>query len=373
MKTLAWIRAMGAMYRRNIKILIRQPQLLIAPVVLPIVVMFFTAMVMGAGGDEWPIGLVNLSESPLANQVMAKISTVHSNITPYYKVMETDLAQAKQKVRTGRLQLLVIIPADFDQSRTLITETYNVNSDMMKNVRLRLEQALNDLMEGEGSITLVPRLVTEKPEDVWRAAFISGSCFLMALFFGACILAANLFSFDYENRTRKEIILTPVALTTAGWGIVLAAVTAAFWTSIPALLLGVTIFHMKIGWQSLLWVYLGMAPVMVGCAGLGLLVGHIAKFYRAVQPLLIVATMATFFGAGGFAGVAVLPPAAQRFAEVWVFSYIFEIFNPVLHHFKLAPQGMDLVFICLAGVFGFLVVPFVYRRESRAAMRVNGQ
>lgn len=84
----------------------------------------------------------------------------------------------------------------------------------------------------------------------------------------ATITAANLFAFDYENRTRKEILLSSAHPFTAGVGIVLTSVVTAVLASVPAFLLGAAAFRLRIQTSNLLVVYLAMLPVMVGCAGL---------------------------------------------------------------------------------------------------------
>jgi hypothetical protein len=271
-------------------------------------------------------------------------------------------------VRDGRLQLLIIIPPDYEENHLIYTETFNVNSDMMKNNRLRLEHSILDNLNKNGNIKIIPVLITEKANDVWRAAFISGSCFLIALFFGACISAANLFAFDLENRTKKEVLLTPVSLTATGFGIILSSVVITLFTSLPSLLFAVYIFKMQIYALNTILLFAAMIPVMIGCAGLGILIAHYTKNYRVFQPVIIVVSMATFFVAGGYAGVAVLPDAAQAFAKVWAFSYIFEVFNPILHNFKSTLTLSQLLGILFTAVSGLSVIPFIYRRELRISI-----
>lgn len=104
---------------------------------MAVVVMILTALIMGAGGDAWPVGLVNDSDSVESQEFIENLDTVHSNITPYFSIMELEHEEASAAVKDGRLQMLIRIPDDFQQSQTVYTETFNINTDMMKNVRLR--------------------------------------------------------------------------------------------------------------------------------------------------------------------------------------------------------------------------------------------
>lgn len=92
--------------------------------------------------------------------------------------------------------------------------------------------------------------------------------YIQFIYQSATITAANLFAFDYENRTRKEILLSSAHPFTAGVGIVLTSVVTAVLASVPAFLLGAAAFRLRIQTSNLLVVYLAMLPVMVGCAGL---------------------------------------------------------------------------------------------------------
>lgn len=353
------------MYVRNLQILSRQKQLIVAPILLPLILMFLTAVIMGAGGDQWPVGLVDEANNAESKSLVRSIEQSHSNITKYYNVVERDLEKARAKVREGRLQLLIRIPSDYAKSKDVYIETFNINSDMMKNVRLRLEHSILDELALNGDLSVVPKLITEKPHDVWRVSYIAGSCLLLSLFMGATITAGNLHAFENENRTKKELLLTPQPLWLAGLGNVAAAVTTAVICSIPSLLLAVFAFKMKIYPLPLLQVYLMMIPVMIACACAGLWLAHVLKNYRVLQPTVIVLSIATFFGTGGFIGVSVLPEASQTFARYWIVSRVFQWFNPLLHNFKAGFAAEQAVSITAVAAIGLALIPVLYRLTGK--------
>lgn len=365
MKFERFIYGVYGVFIRNIKIVTRQKQLLVAPIVLPIVIMIFTALVMGASGDQWPIAMVNKSNSDEAKRLEYSIESSHSNISKYYKIIESDEDKSKELVQNGNVQLEIVIPENFAQTNTIYTQTFNVNTDMMKNVRLRLEHSIINNSEENNKLIIKPVLKLKKSEDVWRASFISGSCFILSVLFGACITGANLFAFDRENRTRKEIILTPLNLNSTGIGIVLSSLVITILTSLPTLLIAIYAFKMKVNITNLILVYSIMIPVMIACCVLGMLLAHLLKNYRNFQPVIIVATMATFFASGGFASVAVLPSIAQTFDKFWLLSYVFEILNPILHDFASTLSLAQICLCILAAALGLVTIPFIYRREIR--------
>lgn len=355
--------AIGAVLLRNFQLLSRQKSLVVQPILLPLAVMLLASFIFGGGGkgDAYSIALINDSHSSSGERIEQTIMQLRSNISPYFDVIEKDLEKAKSMVETGRLQMAIHIPESFESNGSLEVYTYNINSDAMKNLRLRLEYAINEI--APGSLRLDMHL--EKPHDVWRSAFIGGSSVIMALFFGATLIAANLFAYEWENRTRKEMLLTPIGSLAAGWGALIAAVAVSMVTSLPTLAVALWLFKLEVPFGIWLIVYLHMIPIMIGCAGIGIWIASRLKQYRSIQPVIVLTAMATFFVGGGFISVVVLPPLAQGFAKWWVFSRIFEWFNPVLHQFANGFTGEQYIWFTIAALVGVFMMVWSYQSERR--------
>jgi ABC-2 type transport system permease protein len=322
--------AILAIHNRNMKILIRQKQMLIQPIIVPLVLLFLMVVIFGGGGDNWPVAIVDESNSVESQGLMEAFKNSESNITPYFDLIKMNSYEAEKKVSEGRLHLFIKIPDDFVESKNIELKTYNINSDAMKNVRLRVEHTLNNYLEQQGELKVTSQRLTEQPNDVWRSAFYGGSSVLLTLFLGSMIIAANLHAFEYENRTVKAIILTPTGSIMAGFGIILTSVYVSLIISLIPLTLSILFLHFDFHLYNILLVYLSIVPLLIGCAGIGLLLGACFKQYRVLQPLIILIAIGTYIIGGGFAGVNMLIPLAQQIADIWVFSVIFEWFNPVL-------------------------------------------
>lgn len=367
------LHAIWAVHTRNRKLLFRQKNLIMQPILVPLVILVLTILVMGGElGDAFPVALVNRAETLEGRQFVRAVQESQSNISPYFDVVETEPERADMQVKSGRLLMAITIPEDFAVTQEVYVDTFNINSDATKNTRLRLEHAINHYLHAQDELILVPTLVLEQPEDVWRAAFLGGSSVLFALFFGAILISANLFAFEQENRTRKEIWLTPMHPALAGAGIIITSVIAAVITSLPTLLTAVLLFGFKAHLASLTLVYVAMLPVLVGCAGLGLLLGRFLKRYRTIQPIVIVMSIATFFVGGGFVGGSFLPPVAQQFSTIWVLSRIFEWFNPVLHGFKLGFTPYQYGWLFVSGLLGLGSLVLSYHLTTGREV-TNGQ
>ncbi|MTE21404.1 ABC transporter permease [Streptomyces sp. TRM43335] len=366
------LRAALATHRRNTRLLRRRPDLVAQGVLVPLVVMVLSAVLFGAWGDSWPVGMVDRAKTEQSARVLDAFEESSSNVEPYFRTIETDPEKAESMIRDGRLQLLVEIPEDFDTTGRVEITTYNINTDATKNLRLRVEDALNIHDQRSGAMTVAADLRTVQPQDVTRSAYIAGSLTLLALLLGAVLLAANLFAMEHEGRTGKELLMSPRGAGAAAQGTVLTATAVAYLSALPTFLTGLLLFGFRPDPAALGLVALFMLPVLVAAAGLGVLLAQVLREHRAVQPPIILTAIATFFVCGGFVGVDGMPPVARAISEWWPASRIFEWANPVLHRFSDSFPAGQWVWAVVAALLGVLAAAWAGRREQ-AAPRNNGQ
>lgn len=334
----------------------RDRQALVGPMLIPLVLMLICTVLFGYGGDEWNIGLVVESQGAQAQRFAQTIETLRGNISPYFRIITRDPAEAKRLVEEGRLQMVITIPADFDQHLNagepplIQTQLFNINTDMMKNVRLRLERAIQDFEVARDAAPVVVEQFTTRPEDVWRRAFIAGGALIVALLVGASLNTAIIVAREWERNTSKEIRLAPHALAAIVTGKIIAGLIAAAANVAVTLLVAVTLFGLNIPmdrWLLLLGVGFAIA---VSAASLGLGLGAWLRDYRTLQPLLLVTAAGSFFAAGGYGSIATLPPTVRTFDIFWPPAYVFETMQAIMHMAVL--PDLSGVFIALPLVAG---------------------
>lgn len=357
------LRAVLATHRRNLALLGGNPPLVAQAVLVPLVVLFLCALLFGGGGDDWPVAVVDAAQTEESRALVSAVERTTSNISPYFDIIETDSQRARDMIAAGRLQLLVEVPPDFDRERTVAITTYNINSDAMKNLRLRVDRALNRYDVERGALQMTVDLRTPRPEDVPRSAFIAGGSVLLALFFGATLIAANLYAVDEEGRTTKEMLLTPLGNWCGVVGTLVTATLVGYLTALPTYLLGWLTFGLAPAWRDLGAVLVYFLPLMVAFAGLGVLLAQVLRRHRSIQPIVILTAIATFFAGGGFVSVPGLPPAARSFAAVWIPSRVFEWSNPVLHGFSPAFTVAQWAWALAAASIGVALALAAARRE----------
>jgi hypothetical protein len=346
----------------------RDRQALVGPMLIPLVLMLICTVLFGYGGDEWNIGLVVESQGTQAQRIAQTIEKLSGNISPYFRIITRDPLEAKQLVEEGRLQMVITIPADFDQRLDageppiIRTQLFNINTDMMKNVRLRLERAIQDFQVAQAAAPVIVEQFTTRPDDVWRRAFIAGGALVVSLLVGASLNSAIIVAREWERNTSKEIRLAPHALAAIVMGKIIAGLIACAANVAATLLVAVTVFGLEIPvdrWLLLLGI--GCA-VAVAAAGLGLGLGAWLRDYRTLQPLLLVTAAGSFFAAGGYGSVATLPPAVRAFDVFWLPAYVFETMQALMHMAVVPDQSGVFIALPLAAGLGVAFGAWMVRR-----------
>jgi ABC-type polysaccharide/polyol phosphate export permease len=327
----------GALIAKDLRQWARDRQALFGPMLIPLVLMLICTVLFGYGGDEWNIGLIVEGQGPGATQFAATIEELHGNISPYFRVITRDPAEARRLVEAGRLQLVITVPADFDQRLhageppQLHTQLFNINTDMTKNVRLRLERAIQDFAAARKLAPVTITQVTTRSTDVWRRAFIAAGALIVALLVGAALNTAIIVAREWERNTAKEIRLAPHALAPIVTGKLVAGLLATMVNVAVTLAVAVTLFDLTIPMDRWLPLVGSGLLVAIAAAGVGLGLGAWLRDYRTLQPLLLVTAAGSFFAAGGYGSVATLPPAVRTFDRFWPPAYVFEAMHALMH------------------------------------------
>ncbi|GAA4656484.1 hypothetical protein GCM10023347_02620 [Streptomyces chumphonensis] len=366
------IRGALAAHRRNVRLLRRRPDLVAQGVLVPLVVLVLCAILFGSWGDRWPVGVIDRADDARSAAITDSLAQSRSNVDLYFETIEDDPRAAREMLEDGRLQLVITIPEDVATTNEVRISTYNVNTDATKNLRFRVDDALNIHDEVRGALPATVDLRTVAEEDVTRAAFIAGGVLLLALLLGSMLLAANVFAVEEEGRTAKELLMSPFGAAPAALGCVLTATLLAYLSAVPTYLTGLLLFGFTPDVGSLVLVLLFMLPLLVAAAGLGVLLAQLLRQHRAVQPPVILVAIATFFVGGGFVSVPGMPPTARTIAQWWPPSRVFEWSNPVLHDFAGSYTAGQWAW---GGAFALLGVAGAYwaGRRELAAPRRGGQ
>ena len=335
------LRALGAVVRRNLVIALRRPDLLVQTMAVPLVVLGLASVIFGAT-DAWPIAVIDNSHTARSRALVQAIGETRGVTGPYFRTITTDPVEAEDMLARGRLQLVVSIPREYSSTDEIRTQTFNINTDAMKNVRLRLSAAANLDDRLTSSRGVLGRVEPAPPLPVTRTAFMGGSAVILALLLGSALVSANLYALDTEHRARKEVALTPIGPQYAGGGAALAGSLLSLLTALPTLALAVA-FGTRATAANVAQASAVVVPAVLAAAGVGVLAAVGLRTHRLIQPTIILLALGSYFASGGFTPVNGLPPLARGLATWWPVTYVFEWANPVLHDVAPDPTRAAVV------------------------------
>ncbi|MBD8507014.1 ABC transporter permease [Hoyosella sp. G463] len=357
------LRALAAMITRNLRIALRRPELLVQTMAVPVVVVALASVIFGAS-NAWPIAVVDQASSTESRQFAQAINATQGPTGPYFDIIETDGTDAAELLEDGRLHLVITIPPGFEDTGIVEIATYNINTDAMKNVRLRVTTAANLYDSATSADQIVALIDKERAEDVPRTAFMGGSAIILALLLGAALISANLYAIDSEHRTEKEIALTPLGSYIAGLGAAAAGWILAFVAAVPTVLVALA-FGTRAGPGEIVQTAVIVLPAIAAAAGVGVLIAVRLRTHRVIQPVLILLALGSYFASGGFISVSALPPLARALNTWWPPSYVFEWSNPLLHGFESGPTLVAVASVSLAAVLGIGLAAAAAQQASR--------
>jgi ABC-type multidrug transport system permease subunit len=351
----------------------RDPQAAAAPMVLPLVLMALSAVLFGQGGDAWPAGLTNQSHGPAAEQLTRTFEAAHSGLSPYFQFVTRDAQEARRMVEQGRLHMAVVIPEDFERrlaagdQATVRLSVFNINTDVTKNVRLRLDHVIQRYLEDEGDAGVVVAQSRTRRDEVSRGAFIAGGGVTLAILLGAVVNTALMAAREWERRTAKEIQLAAHAAPAVTAGKLTAGLIATAFNVALTVVVATAAFGLRVPvarWPAL--AVIGLLAAMAA-AGVGLAVGTWLRDYRTVQPLLGVLFAGSFFASGGYASIATLPGAVRDANRFWPPSHVFEAMQWVMHGPFATLDGSLWFGLGVAAVGGVTLAVLAQRGANRPA------
>src|ERR1019366_3721942 len=106
---------MWAIVERELRKFVRSPALMLVSMVLPLVQLIILGNAFGGKIRDAQMGVVDEDHGTQAVKLREAFAAVRSNIDTFRVVYYDNEQQAKDDVRTGKLQAAVIIPAEYSR------------------------------------------------------------------------------------------------------------------------------------------------------------------------------------------------------------------------------------------------------------------
>lgn len=279
----------------------RQPFLMVISVVMPLVFIFFYAIIVPSSSTN-PVVVALESDTPAAQRFLETLQTIHSQEAVYYEIVTTDAQQARAAFAAGKALGMIVIPANFapalaNGQAQVELHLQNINADYSKNLRLRLDYAVQQFNATQVGPIMQIVETTWLPQDPVMQDYISTSLLLFACLYSAMVNTGLQVASEWNDRTIKNLLLAPVSRM----ALITGKVVAGLGQSLLSIMLVVLTLGVGFHFRPLgsLWAMAGiMAVVMLLGAGIGAVAGVASKQTLAVTSLLIALSIALFLISG---------------------------------------------------------------------------
>lgn len=328
------LRASFALFRKDLKVSLRDPLFLIISVVVPLVFAALYALVIQVSATN-PIAVARQSEGPHSDRFLQILGEMRSVDGPFFEIRTLDPQKASELYRGGEVAGLLIIPPSFDERvadgatgirrAEVELRVFNINSDATKNLQLRVDHAVR-LFQREYR----PRRAVEVREqsvsvrDIRITEYLGTALLMFAVIYAAMVNTGALIAREWEQRTVKPAVLSPLGylpFIAGKWAAALAQTVISTTLVFVALyaILGYPVF----GLGPSNWAYL-FSFFLFGAA-LGALLGVVLQKSLAIVPICVIVAVTHFFLSGyesymrGFAHGGALE-WVWRFSSLWPLS-----------------------------------------------------
>lgn len=294
--------SMRAIVSKDLLVSRRAPTFLALGVVVPVMFVLLYAFIVQTATTA-PIGFAVQSQGPHTEQFMSIIEDMRSEDGPAWEIRTTDPAEARKMYDSGETIGMVVIPPDFESNVSaghakIDIVSQNINSDITKNLQLRVDTAIGVMQE-----KIDPQHAVQfQTQDRWKSAmsftrYMGASLLMFAILYSSMVNTGSLVAREWEDRTAKAVVLSPRGLAPLIAGKWLAAFIQTFFTMIiVALTLWLTLDYpiLELGpasWPPLLLMFL------YGSA-LGVLLGVTLRRSLPLVPVAAVLSVVHFLLVG---------------------------------------------------------------------------
>jgi len=352
-----------AIVEREMRKFFRSPALMMVSMTLPLVQLIILGNAFGGKIRNARMGVVDYDHGSQALKIHEAFNAIAANIRTFTAVSYDNEAQARDDVRTGKIDGAVIIPAQYSR-RVLAGDSPQVglvvdNTDQtMSN---SLEAEMQSLVDALNAPVIEPRVVQNIALEIvelypyveYMKYLLAGSITL-AMYVAVMIGGGMLYIDDKARGVHEGYLVTPITKLELVMGLNLAGAIKAVLSGISLTVIGTlfaglgAIFHPFAALQLLLLI------ISTSIAFNGMMFLMMVRVEDPLVPRAMFGVLNTllFFPSGAISPVAGFPKWLKAIAIADPFTYAVHGFKAVL----LKDGGFSAIWFDLLFLFGFGVL-----------------
>jgi ABC-2 type transport system permease protein len=363
-----------AIVEREMRKFFRSPVLMIMSMMLPIVQLIILGHAYGGHIQGAKVAVVDHDGGPQAVKVREAFDSVAANIATFRTVNYQDETQAKEDVRTGKVDAAVIIPAQYsrrvyaqDAPRLglIVDNSDQVMSGSIEGEMQSLVNALNQPVIEDRVVKKVALNIVELYPYVEYMKYLLSGSIALAMYISVMIGGGMLYIDDKARGVHEGYLVTPISKLELVMGLNAAGAIKALLAGISITVIGSlmaglgTIFRPGAD-LNLLLLILGTSLAFNGMMFLMMVRVDDPLVPRAMFGVL---NTLLFFPSGAISPVAAFPKWLRGIAIVDPFTYSIHGFKAILLKDGgfVAIRG-DLIFLFAFGIGTLLVATPLFKR-----------
>ena len=363
-----------AIVEREMRKFFRSPVLMIMSMMLPIVQLVILGHAYGGHIQGAKVAVVDHDHGPQSVKVKEAFDAVAANIATFTTIDYDNETQAKEDVRTGKVDAAVIIPAQYSQRvyaqdapriGLVVDNSDQIMSGSIESEMQSLVDALNQpVIQDRVVKNIALQIVELYPYVEYMKYLLSGSVAL-AMYISVMIGGGMLYIDDKARGVHEGYLVTPISKLELVMGLnaagaIKAVLAGISITVIGSLMAGLgTIFRPSAD-LNLLLLILGTSLAFNGMMFLMMVRVDDPLVPRAMFGVL---NTLLFFPSGAISPVAAFPKWLRGIAFVDPFTYAIHGFKAILLKDGgfVAIRG-DLIFLFAFGIGTLLVATPLFKR-----------
>jgi ABC-2 type transport system permease protein len=349
-----------AIVEREMRKFFRSPALMMVSMTLPLVQLIILGNAFGGKIRNARMGVVDYDHGSQALKIHEAFDSIAANIRTFTTVSYDNEAQARDDVRTGKLDGAVIIPAQYSR-RVLADDSPQIglvvdNTD--QTMSSSLETEMQSLVDALNAPVIQPKVVQNIALEIvelypyveYMKYLLAGSITL-AMYVAVMIGGGMLYIDDKARGVHEGYLVTPITKLELVMGLNLAGAIKAVLSGVSLSLIGTLFAGLGVIFHPLTALQLLMLIVSTSIAFNGMMFLMMVRVEDPLVPRAMFGVLNTllFFPSGAISPVAGFPKWLKAIAVADPFTYAVHGFKAVL----LKDGGFSAIWFDVIFLFGF--------------------
>lgn len=365
---------MIAIIERELRKFFRSPALMLMSMMLPLVQLVILGNAFGGKVTNSRMGVVDYDHGEQAVKIREAFAAVAANIHTFTTVPYDNEAQARDDVRTGKLDAAVIIPAQYSR-RVLAGESPHIglvvdNSDQF--VSGSIESEMQSLVDSLNAPLIQPKVVQSITLDIVELypyveymKFLLAGSIALAMYVSVMIGGGMLYIDDKARGVHEGYLVTPITRLELVLGLNIAGAIKAVLAGISLSVIGSLLAGLGVIFSLTAVIQLSLLIVATSIAFNGMMFLLMVRVEDPLVPRAMFGVLNTllFFPSGAIYPIEAFPKWLRAIAFVDPFTYAVHGLKAILiKEGGFAAIRSDLLFLFAFGIGSLLIATPLFRR-----------